>query len=76
MDAKELTPLLGSLVKLTKQIAARQKAVETLLVEKDLVTKQEWTAALKAAQAPAGPNQNDIMNIAKVAAYLETLAKH
>ncbi|MGD0499481.1 MAG: hypothetical protein ABSC23_13710 [Bryobacteraceae bacterium] len=72
----EFEPLLGPLVQLVKGIAARQKAVETMLIKKGIMTAQEWKAGLNAAQPPSGPNQSGIKNVATVAAYLETLAKH
>ena len=71
MDAKELEPLLKALIQLEKRNAHRHRAIETLLIDKGLVTKQEWKNAI-GGTLPSGPHTPDLKT---AVAYLETLAK-
>jgi hypothetical protein len=68
--------LLKGIVAAVKELVAHQDALEAILFDKKIVTDQEWQKALQVArQRIAVPNAADIKKSAKVAGFLETLAK-
>ena len=77
MEEKELEPLLKALVTWAKKIAARQDAVELILLDKKVMSEQEWKKALQESrQRIPQTSQSEIKKVADVAKIFEALSKH